>query len=109
MDTQGTLDDAGLSYQMSSTIFALSTLFSSMQVYNIVESIAEESLANLSLFAEYGRLVQDEGNKLKPPFQVSKLFQFINEMQFTFNYHNLNITFQKIIFKLQILTNSFKI
>ncbi|EJW81245.1 guanylate-binding protein domain-containing protein [Wuchereria bancrofti] len=74
MDTQGTVDNATLPYQMSSTIFALSTLFSSIQVYNIVETILEESLANLSLFVEYGRLVLDEANKFKPPFQVSKYF-----------------------------------
>lgn len=80
MDTQGTVDNAALSYQMSSTIFALSTLFSSIQVYNIVETIIEDSLANLSLFVEYGRLVLDENTKFKPPFQVSKdFFLFINE------------------------------
>ncbi|VDK75705.1 unnamed protein product [Litomosoides sigmodontis] len=70
MDTQGTVDNAALSYQMSSTIFALSTLFSSMQVYNVVETVIEDSLANLSLFVEYGRLVQDENTKFKPPFQT---------------------------------------
>uniref|UniRef100_A0A158Q8F4 GB1/RHD3-type G domain-containing protein n=1 Tax=Elaeophora elaphi TaxID=1147741 RepID=A0A158Q8F4_9BILA len=70
MDTQGTVDNAALSYQMSSTIFALSTLFSSMQVYNIVETILEDSLANLSLFVEYGRLVSDEATNSKPPFQT---------------------------------------
>lgn len=72
MDTQGTVNNAALSYQMSSTIFALSTLFSSVQVYNIVEAILEDSLANLSLFVEYGRLVLDEATKSKPPFQVLK-------------------------------------
>ncbi|KAL3981472.1 Guanylate-binding protein N-terminal domain family protein [Acanthocheilonema viteae] len=70
MDTQGTVDNAALSYQMSGTIFALSTLFSSLQVYNIVETILEDSLTNLSLFVEYGRLVLDESTKCKPPFQT---------------------------------------
>ncbi|MCP9266444.1 Atlastin-3 [Dirofilaria immitis] len=70
MDTQGTVDNTSLPYQMSSTVFALSTLFSSVQVYNIIETILEDSLANLSLFIEYGRLVPDEFIKFKPPFQT---------------------------------------
>ncbi|VDP13645.1 unnamed protein product [Onchocerca flexuosa] len=70
MDTQGTMNDASLPYQLSNTIFALSTLFSSVQVYNIVETILEDSLANLSLFIEYGRLVSNEVTKFKPPFQT---------------------------------------
>lgn len=78
MDTQGTVDNAALSYQMSSNIFTLSTLFSSIQVYNIVETILEDSLANLSLFVEYGRLILDESAKFKPPFQVSKHLSIIN-------------------------------
>uniref|UniRef100_A0A915Q1C4 GB1/RHD3-type G domain-containing protein n=1 Tax=Setaria digitata TaxID=48799 RepID=A0A915Q1C4_9BILA len=70
MDTQGTMDNAASPYQMSSTIFALSTLFSSIQVYNVVETILEDSLANLSLFIEYGRLVQNEATRRKQPFQT---------------------------------------
>lgn len=69
MDTQGTADN-GSTYQMSNIVFALSTLLSSVQIYNLVETIQEESLAHLSLFVEYGRLVLDEAAQFGPPFQV---------------------------------------
>ncbi|VDK71208.1 unnamed protein product [Gongylonema pulchrum] len=54
---------------MSNTVFTLSTLLSSVQIYNAVETIQEESLAHLSLFVEYGRMVSGEALHFRPPFQ----------------------------------------
>uniref|UniRef100_A0A914CLN2 GB1/RHD3-type G domain-containing protein n=1 Tax=Acrobeloides nanus TaxID=290746 RepID=A0A914CLN2_9BILA len=69
MDCQGiTLENAQSSNQCSS-IFALSTLLSCIQCYNIVDVIQEDSLQNLSLFVEYGRLFLNEAQQFGKPFQ----------------------------------------
>ncbi|ELT97037.1 hypothetical protein CAPTEDRAFT_144428, partial [Capitella teleta] len=47
------------------TIFALSTMISSVQVYNIAQNIQEDDLQHLQFFTEYGRLAM-EGNEAKP-------------------------------------------
>ncbi|VDN08324.1 unnamed protein product [Thelazia callipaeda] len=70
MDTQGTTDSLTSPYQMSNTVLALSTLLSSVQIYNIFEAIHEDSLANLSLLIEYGRLIMNEPIYSKPPLQT---------------------------------------
>ena len=66
MDTQGTFDSSS-TIQDCSTIFALSTLISSVQIYNIKENIKEDDFQNLLLFTEYGKLAKNEGGN---PFQV---------------------------------------
>uniref|UniRef100_A0A9J2PBS0 GB1/RHD3-type G domain-containing protein n=1 Tax=Ascaris lumbricoides TaxID=6252 RepID=A0A9J2PBS0_ASCLU len=68
MDTQGTFDSAS-TYQLSTTVFALSTMLSSMQLYNLADIIQEDSLNNLSLFVEYGRMALSETDQFGPPFQ----------------------------------------
>ncbi|XP_047023304.1 atlastin-2-like [Helicoverpa zea] len=55
MDTQGTFDSETTIGQ-NSTIFALSTLISSVQIYNLSGNIREDDLQHLQLFTEYGRL-----------------------------------------------------
>lgn len=67
VDTQGSFD-AKSSMQDSAFIFALSTLISSVQVYNISKRLGMNHLHNLELFAEYGRLAQEAGAK-EQPFQ----------------------------------------
>uniref|UniRef100_A0A914WVA0 GB1/RHD3-type G domain-containing protein n=2 Tax=Plectus sambesii TaxID=2011161 RepID=A0A914WVA0_9BILA len=70
VDTQGTFDNAS-TYRQCTTIFALSTMISSVQIYNIVDTIQEDSLQNLSLFVEYGRLATKEsGDSYRKPFQT---------------------------------------
>ncbi|KAH6923438.1 hypothetical protein HPB50_001077 [Hyalomma asiaticum] len=57
MDTQGTFDTES-SVREWTTIFALSTLMSSVQVYNLSKNIQGDDIENLQLFAEYGRMAQ---------------------------------------------------
>jgi len=61
IDTQGMFDQS-LSQLLTTSIFGLSTLLSSYQVYNVTKQIQEDQLQHLSLFAEYGRvaLQQDD-------------------------------------------------
>ena len=67
MDTQGAFDSKS-TVKDCATVFALSTLLSSVQVFNITLNIQEDDLQHLQLFTEYGRLaMEDNGAK---PFQV---------------------------------------
>lgn len=62
MDTQGTFDTE-TTIAENSTIFALSTLISSVQIYNLSGNIKEDDLQHLQLFTEYGRLACDGDGK----------------------------------------------
>ncbi|XP_046402727.1 atlastin isoform X2 [Ischnura elegans] len=66
MDTQGAFDSQS-TVRDCATVFALSTMTSSVQVYNLSQNIQEDDLQHLQLFTEYGRLaLQDSG---ETPFQ----------------------------------------
>ncbi|PZC76803.1 hypothetical protein B5X24_HaOG204120 [Helicoverpa armigera] len=66
MDTQGTFD-SNSTVKDNATVFALSTMLSSVQIYNLSQNIEEDDLQHLQLFMEYGRVAKDEiGGK---PFQ----------------------------------------
>ncbi|XP_065833260.1 atlastin-1-like [Oscarella lobularis] len=66
MDTQGAFDTTS-TVKDCATIFALSTMISSIQVYNISSMIREDDLQHLQLFTEYGRLALKDS--LSKPFQ----------------------------------------
>ncbi|XP_037272406.2 atlastin-2 [Rhipicephalus microplus] len=66
MDTQGTFDGES-TVQESTTIFSLSMMTSSVQIYNLMKNIKEDDLQNLQFFAEYGRLAKKETEAT--PFQ----------------------------------------
>nr|CAB3224320.1 atlastin-2 [Phallusia mammillata] len=66
MDTQGAFDSSS-TVKDCATIFALSTMTSSLQIYNISQNIQEDDLQHLELFTEYGRLAMEEF--LEKPFQ----------------------------------------
>ncbi|KAM7445038.1 putative RING-H2 finger protein [Porites harrisoni] len=64
MDTQGAFDSSS-TVKDCATIFALSTMTSSTQIYNITQNIQEDDLQHLQLFTEYGKLAMEESN-IKP-------------------------------------------
>ncbi|XP_068615841.1 atlastin-2 [Brachionichthys hirsutus] len=66
VDTQGAFDSQS-TIKDCATVFALSTMTSSVQVYNISQNIQEDDLQHLQLFTEYGRLAMEE--IYKKPFQ----------------------------------------
>ncbi|XP_030022153.1 atlastin isoform X2 [Manduca sexta] len=81
MDTQGTFD-SGSTVRDCSTIFALSTLVSSVQIYNIKENIKEDDLQHLQLFTQYGKAIKNEdGTK---PFQVLEFL--IRDWQYEYDH-----------------------
>ncbi len=67
MDTQGAFDTTS-TVKDCATLFALSLMVSSVQIYNLSQNIQEDDLQHLHLFADYGRLALNETNHA--PFQV---------------------------------------
>jgi atlastin len=53
LDTQGTFDRQS-TVKDCATVFALSTMLSSVLVYNLSQNIQENDLQHLQLFIEYG-------------------------------------------------------
>ncbi|GMT09685.1 hypothetical protein PFISCL1PPCAC_982, partial [Pristionchus fissidentatus] len=68
LDTQGAFDNQS-TYQECTTIFALSTILSSLQIYNVVDTIQGRCAANLSLFLDYGRMAALNEKRQSNPFQ----------------------------------------
>ncbi|XP_015905795.1 atlastin-1 [Parasteatoda tepidariorum] len=66
LDTQGAFDSAS-TVKDCATVFALSTMISSIQVYNLPQNIQENDLQHLQLFTEYGRLALEDTRER--PFQ----------------------------------------
>lgn len=66
IDTQG-IFDSRTSMRECVTIFALSTLLSSVQCFNLMQNIKEDDLQHLELFTEYGRLALEQSHE--KPFQ----------------------------------------
>jgi atlastin len=65
VDTQGMFDHE-TTMSLTTSIFGLSTLLSSYQIYNVDKRIQEDNLQQLALFSEYARMAMsaegDEGN-----------------------------------------------
>ncbi|KAF1616967.1 UNVERIFIED_CONTAM: Atlastin-1, partial [Eudyptes robustus] len=68
MDTQGAFDSQS-TVKDCATVFALSTMISSIQIYNLQNNIHEDDLQHLQLFTEYGRLAMEENENQSKPFQ----------------------------------------
>ncbi|PWA18658.1 hypothetical protein CCH79_00005626 [Gambusia affinis] len=81
MDTQGAFDDQS-TVKDCATIFALSTMTSSVQIYNLSQNIQEDDLQQLQLFTEYGRLAMDE--IFQKPFQ--SLMFLVRDWSFPYEY-----------------------
>lgn len=77
LDTQG-IFDSKTTMKDNTIIFALSTLLSSVQIYNVMQNIAESDLHHLELFSEYGRLAAKKG--VTKPFQ--KLMFLVRDWQY---------------------------
>ncbi|XP_015362488.1 atlastin-3 [Marmota marmota marmota] len=78
MDTQGAFDSQS-TVKDCATIFALSTMTSSVQIYNLSQNIQEDDLQQLQLFTEYGRLAMDEISQ--KPFQTDIAGEFKEQLQ----------------------------
>ena len=81
MDTQGAFDSSS-TVKDCATIFALSTMTSSVQVYNLSQNIQEDDFQHLELFTEYGRLALEESSV--KPFQ-SLLF-LVRDWSYPYEY-----------------------
>jgi atlastin len=64
IDTQG-IFDSNLNPRLTTCLFGLSTLISSVQIYNLEHRIQEDHLQHLELFTEYAKVVADNHK----PFQ----------------------------------------
>jgi atlastin len=71
VDSQGMFDNE-TTMSLTASIFGLSTLLSSYQIYNVEKRIQEDNLQQLALFSEYARLaleadhVHENENEVKP-------------------------------------------
>ncbi|XP_054157456.1 atlastin-3-like [Oppia nitens] len=81
MDTQGAFDSE-YTVRDSATVFALSTMTSSIQVFNLMHNLQEDNLQVLEIFTEYGRLAQEETDE--KPFQ--KLVFLIRDWSFPYEH-----------------------
>lgn len=79
MDTQGAFDSES-TVRDCATVFALSTMISSVQVYNLSQNIQEDDLQHLQLFTEYGRLALESA--VEKPFQ--KLIFLVRDWSFPY-------------------------
>lgn len=79
MDTQGTFDSRS-TVKDCATVFALSTMLSSVLIYNLSQNIQEDDLQHLQLFTEYGRLAKADTGAT--PFQ--KLMFLVRDWSFPY-------------------------
>ena len=69
MDTQGAFDSQS-TVRDCATVFALSMMVSSVQVYNLSQNIQENDLQYIQLFTEYGRLALEANDNSAKLFQI---------------------------------------
>lgn len=81
MDTQGTFD-SNSTVRECATVFALSTMISSIQIYNVMQNIREDDLQQLQLFTDYGKLALKYSSS--QPFQ--KLVFLIRDWSYPYEW-----------------------
>lgn len=86
MDTQGAFDSE-YTVKDSATVFALSTMTSSVQVFNVLHNLQEDNLQVLQTFTEYGRLAMEESEET--PFQ--NLIFLVRDWSFAYE-HEYGLT-----------------
>ncbi|XP_063915861.1 atlastin-like [Zophobas morio] len=67
LDTQGTFDNK-TTKQHCAAVFAISTLISSVQIYNLKNQISQSDLEHMECFSGYGQLIAGQ-NSSEAPFQ----------------------------------------
>ncbi|KAI0980188.1 hypothetical protein GJ496_004807 [Pomphorhynchus laevis] len=82
MDTQGAFDSMS-TVRDCATVFALSLMLSSVQIYNLTQNVQEDDLQHLNLFAEYGTLALNSCNET--PFQ--KLTFLVRDWSYPYEAH----------------------
>ncbi|XP_074599936.1 atlastin GTPase [Brevipalpus obovatus] len=81
MDTQGTFDNK-TTVKENATIFAISTMTSSIQIFNLLHNMQEDNLQMLEAFLEYGRIAQKSVDA--KPFQ--RLMFLIRDWSYPYEY-----------------------
>jgi atlastin len=76
VDSQGMFDNE-TTMSLTASIFGLSTLLSSYQIYNVDKRIQEDNLQQLALFSEYARLAVESDNVHEKKEETAKPFQRI--------------------------------
>lgn len=100
LDTQGIFDTEA-DIDDCTTIFALSTLLSSVQMFNISQNIQATDLQHLQLFAGYGRLAANQ-NGLRPSQKLLFLVRdWCNQDEFGFGMAGGKDYFVKKVIKIQ--------
>uniref|UniRef100_A0A336M3B6 CSON008975 protein n=1 Tax=Culicoides sonorensis TaxID=179676 RepID=A0A336M3B6_CULSO len=83
MDTQGVFDSKS-TVKECSTVFALSTMLSSVLIFNVSQNIQEDDLQHLLFFTEYGKLALAESEE--KPFQrlqfLVRDWHFVKEAEY---------------------------
>nr|CDS33517.2 atlastin 2 [Hymenolepis microstoma] len=82
LDTQGSFD-CRANMKQSATIFALSTMLSSKEIFNIKDNLQEDYLQHLQFFTEYGRIALESGYA-QTPFQHLEFL--IRDWAFAYEY-----------------------
>ncbi|XP_064482763.1 atlastin-2-like [Ornithodoros turicata] len=79
MDTECSFDNR-FTMEGNVTVFSLSMLLSSVQVYNLTKQITQSDLEHLKLFTEYASMARSAGGRDKEVFQ--KLLFLIRDWQY---------------------------
>jgi len=111
VDSQGMFDN-DTTMSLTASIFGLSTLLSSYQIYNVDKRIQEDNLQQLALFSEYARLavegtgsvqgkMKDEEDNVKPfqtmEFLVRDWQHFEDEEDYNRMEEEMNEYMEKVI------------
>jgi atlastin len=106
VDSQGMFDNE-TTMALTASIFGLSTLLSSYQIYNVEKRIQEDNLQQLALFSEYARLaldadqVHDATSNVKPfqkiEFVIRDWQNFEDEEDFDQMEKEMDEYFDKVI------------